>query len=121
MGKIMKHEIKANDRVLTPVMTIGRVIYISTIDAMVETDTYNYPIGYKLDTLVYIPQLQFANVKLGVDQIKQGAMVMDRNNRFHYITRLIDVPKAGWEINTMICTTNTAISFYAPDDLTYIG
>jgi hypothetical protein len=120
----MKHEIKANDRVLTPAMTFGRVIYISTADvtiAMVKTDTDNNLIGYKLGALVYIPQLQFANVKLGVDRIKQGALVMDRNNRFHYITRLIDVPKAGWEINTMICTTNTAISFYAPDDLTYIG
>jgi hypothetical protein len=120
----MKHEIKANDRVLTPAMMFGRVIYISTVDAtiaMVETDTDSNLIGYKLDTLVYIPQLQFANDVLGVDQIKQGALVMDKNNRFHYITRLIDVPKAGWEINTMICTTNTAISFYAPDDLTYIG
>lgn len=121
----MKHKIKANDRVLTPSMTFGRVIYTDRTNcdgvAVIEIDADNYPIEYKLDALVYIPQLQFKNVKLGVDQIKQGAVVMDSNNRFHYITRLIDVPKAGWEINTMICTTNTAISFYSPEDLTFIG
>jgi hypothetical protein len=121
----MKHEIKVNDRVLVPSGTVGRVTHvfldIQKWIAVVEVGTDCCEIHYPLGTLVYIPQLQFANVQLGVDQIKRGALVMDRNNRFHYIVRLIDVPKAGWEINTMIVTTNTAISFYSPDDLTYIG
>lgn len=112
--------IKVGDRVMTPGLSFGYVIEIN------DPNIANVKIGVTnlhilSSNLVHIPELQFSNIRLGVDQIKCGAIVKDLNGRFHYITRLIDVPKAGLEVNTMVCTTNTAISFYSPDDLTYIG
>lgn len=112
--------IEVGDRVMAPSLQFG---YVEEIDgcniATVWIDGREWKTHTKF--LTYIPQLEFSNIMLGVDKIKCGAMVRDLNGHFHYITRLIDVPKAGWEVNTMICTTNTAVSFYSPIDLVYIG
>lgn len=112
--------IEVGDRVMTPGLQFG---YVEEIDGCNIATVWINGLDTKIPTklLTYIPQLEFSNITLGVDKIKCGAMVRDLNGRFHYITRLIDVPKAGWEVNTMVCTTNTAVSFYSPDDLVYIG
>jgi hypothetical protein len=111
--------IKIGDRVMAPGLQFG---YVEAIDeshiADVCIDGINHQIHIKF--LTYIPELAFSNIRLGVNDVKCGAMVKDLNGCFHYITRLIDVSNSS-EVITLVCTTNTDISFYSPDDLIYIG
>mgnify|MGYP000210899574 FL=1 len=118
----MKHKIKANDRVLTPSMTFGRVIYTDRTNgdgvALIEIDADNYPIEYKLDALVYIPELEFWNCVLGVDKIKPGCLVQAVDTgHFHHIVRLVTAESGEIYIQTTISDSIT----HAPEDLTFIG
>jgi hypothetical protein len=114
----MKHEIKVNDRVLTPSGAVGLVAYIFWLTAVVKVGSNDCEINYPIGTLVYLPQLIFYNRKLGVDQIKPGCLVqVVDTGHFHHIVRFVTAESGEIYIQTTISDSIT----YAPDDLTYIG
>jgi hypothetical protein len=118
----MKHEIKVNDRVLTPSGAVGLVTHvfldIQKWIAVVEVGTNYCEIHYPVGALVYIPQLQFWNGIFGVDQIKPGCLVqVVDTGHFHHIVRFVTAESGEIYIQTTISDSIT----YAPDDLTYIG